>query len=71
MGGVENGWFWGVLGGGGTREFLEVFMVFCGGLWDFVGVVWGGGGGWLEIIHNIFYHSGVSWKCGRGCYLKT
>ena len=47
MGGVENGWFWGVLGGGGTREFWGSFWEF---LWFFVGVGGGGGGLWWWVM---------------------
>ena len=63
--------FGGFLGEGVRGSFWGVFGSFYGFLWDFVGVVGGGGGGWWKIIHNIFYHSGVSWKWLGGCYLKT
>ena len=53
------GGFWGE---GVRGDFGGIFVGFYDFLWEFVVVVGGGGGGWLKIIHNIFYHSGVSGK---------
>ena len=43
MGGVENGWFWGVFGGGGTRKFR-------GGFWRFLGFFSGIGGDFVDVF---------------------
>ena len=49
MVGVENGWFWGVLGGGGTRKFRGDFSRF---LVFFSGVGGGGVGLWWWVVRN-------------------
>ena len=54
--------FGGFLGEGVRGSFGGVFGSFYGFLWELVVVVDGGGGWWWKIIHNIFYHSGVSGK---------